>query len=130
MEFKTPKAKALHAVFLSVMLIISAVCILPILWMLVSVFKDTKEFLQIPPSFFPENFDIGKLGRVWKEYNFPMLFGNTIYMAAGDIVFTIVVNGLAGYVLSRLKPRGSRLIFMLIVWTSFCPTMSARCRCS
>ncbi len=120
-EFKTAKAKAIHAVFLIIMLIISLICVVPILWMLISAFKDTKEFLQIPPSFFPEHFDIGKLGRVWKDYNFLMLFGNTIYMAAGDIVFTIVVNGLAGYVLSRLKPRGSRLIFMLIVWTMLLP---------
>lgn len=120
-EFKSFKAKLIHSIFLVIMLLISAMCIIPILWMLVSAFKDTKEFLQIPPSFFPEKFDIGKLGRVWKDYNFLRLFGNTIYMAVGDIVFTIVVNGLAGYVLSRLKPRGSRLIFMLIVWTMLLP---------
>lgn len=120
-EFKNFNARLVHGSFLIIMLLISAICIIPILWMFVSAFKDTKEFLQISPSFFPEKFELSKLGRVWQDYNFIKLFRNTIYMAAGDIVFTIVVNGLAGYVLSRLKPRGSRLIFMLIVWTMLLP---------
>ena len=120
-EYKSVHARVIHTIFLVIMLILSAICILPVLWMFVSSFKDTKEFLQIPPSFFPEHIDIGKLGKVWKEYNFIRLFANTIFMGAGDIVFTIVLNGLGGYVLSRLKPRGSRLIFMLVVWTMLLP---------
>ena len=48
-------------------------------------------------------------------------FLNTVYLAAGDIAFTVVFNGLAGYVLSRLKPKGSRLVFMVILWTMLLP---------
>ncbi len=121
-EYKTSvSARAVHAAFLIIMLLISVICILPIVWLLLSAFKDTKEFLQVPPSFFPDQIDISKLLNVWEEYRFSMIFINTVIMAAGDIAFSIAFNGMGGYVLSRLKPRGGRLIFMLIVWTMLLP---------
>ncbi len=120
-EYKGAKAKIIHTIFLVILLILSAVCFLPLIWLFLSSFKDTKEFLQVPPSFLPEKFDFGKLADVWGKVRFTRTFFNTIFMAAGDILFCVVLNGLAGYVLSRLKPRGSRLVFMVVVWTMLLP---------
>ena len=36
-------------------------------------------------------------------------------------VFSIIVCGFGGYVLSRLKPKGSQLVFSLILWTMMMP---------
>ena len=121
LEYKTKKVKLIHAVFFAVMLLLCAICLLPVVWMFFASFKDTKEFLRIPPSFFPETIDLSKMVRTWTENRIGRIFINTLFMAAGDIVFSIVSNGLAGYVISRLKPRGSRLIFMLIMWTMMLP---------
>lgn len=122
MEYNKPYIRVVHALFMAVSIILSLVCILPVLWIFLSAFKDTKEFLQIPPSFLPKKIDFGKIMTVWSKYQFGRTFVNTIVMSAGDIVFTIAVNGLAGYVLSRLKPRGSRLIFMVVMWTMLLPS--------
>ena len=46
---------------------------------------------------------------------------NTIVMSLGSLVFRIVVCGFGGYVLSKLKPTGSKLLFALIVWTMMMP---------
>jgi len=121
MELKKPYVKIIHALFLIISVFLGAMCLLPIVWLLFSAFKDTKEFLQIPPTFLPKKIDLNKLFSVWDEYYFGSAFINTGILAIGDIVFSIALNGLGGYVLSRLKPRGSRLVFMVILWTMLLP---------
>ena len=121
MELKKPYVKVVHAVFLIISVFLGALCLLPLVWLLLSAFKDTKEFLQIPPTFLPKKVDLNKLFSVWNEYYFGQAFVNTAILAVGDIFFSISLNGLAGYVLSRLKPRGSRLVFMVILWTMLLP---------
>lgn len=120
-EFKTPKIKVIHAIFFAIMMFLCLICLLPVVWLFLSAFKDTKEFLRIPPSFLPEKFDFSKVTDTWTQSSFGSLYFNTFVMSIGDIAFSIVINGLAGYVVSRLKPRGSRLVFMLIMWTMLLP---------
>lgn len=120
-EFKTAHAKIVHALFLLVAIILSAVCILPIIWLVLSAFKGTKEFMAIPPSFLPEKIELQKFVDVWVETDFAKLYFNTILMAGGKVIFSVVCSGLAGYVVSRLKPRGCHFIFMLILWTMLLP---------
>ena len=38
-------------------------------------------------------------------------------LSLGSWKFRIVVCGFGGYVLSKLKPRGTKLIFIFVVWT-------------
>lgn len=121
-EFKSPGIKIIHAIFLIISLFLAAICLLPLLWIILSSFKDTAEFMAIPPSFLPEKINLAKFVEVWKMENFSKLYFNTIVLAAGEIFFTITVNGLAGYVISRLKPKGSQLLFMVVTWTMLLPS--------
>lgn len=41
----------------------------------------------------------------WAELQLGTSFINTIVLSLGNLVFTVVVCGFAGYVLSKLKPR-------------------------
>ncbi len=122
MEYKKRYVRIVHAIFLTVALLASCVALLPVLWIILSAFKDTKEFLQIPPTFLPKKIEFGKIWSVWQDYDFGPIFLRTCIMAAGDIAFTVTLNGLAGYVISRLKPRGSKLLFMVILWTMLLPS--------
>ena len=80
MEYKKPYIRVVHALFMAVSIILSLVCILPVLWIFLSAFKDTKEFLQIPPSFLPKKIDFGKIMTVWSKYRFGRTFVNKIIM--------------------------------------------------
>lgn len=104
------------------MIAFALLCILPVLWIFLSGFKSTAEFNQVPPTLLPETFDFSKLLTVWKKTDLGMSFVATIYMVAGDLAFTLIVNGLGGYVLSRLKPKGTGIVLMLILWTMMLPT--------
>ena len=59
------KAKIIQAFLVIFFIIVSMAFFLPILWMMISSFKGTQEFMQVPPTLLPEHFDLGKIGRVY-----------------------------------------------------------------
>lgn len=120
-DMKSKSAKLVYWILWAIMLLFAMCCFLPPLWILLSSMKDTKEFLQIPPTLFPKRFDIGKVAEVWKTLDFVKYYINTVVLAIGDVVFMILINGLAGYVISRLKPKGASLISILVLWTMMLP---------
>ena len=124
-DMKNPKYKALYAVMMILMIIYCLVSVLPVVWIMLSGFKDVKEMYAVPATFLPKKIDLSKLGKVWNELKFYKYYGNTFIMAIGAVVSNIVVSGLAGYVLSRLKPKGTKIMLAIIFWIMLIPgTMS------
>lgn len=122
LEYKIPKVKIMYWLFFAIMLIISLVCLLPPVWVILSSFKDVKEFYEIPPTIIPRSFHIEKLWDTWNEFKFMRYYLNTSYVTIGTLVFTVLFNGLAGYFFSKLKPKGSAFFFLLILWTVLLPS--------
>ena len=124
-DMKNPKYKALYAVMMILMIIYCLVSVLPVVWIMLSGFKDVKEMYAVPATFLPKKIDLSKLGKVWNELKFYKYYGNTFVMALGSVATKIVVSGLAGYVLSRLKPKGTKFMLAVIFWLMLIPgTMS------
>lgn len=121
-DLKNPGVKFVHISLTGVMIVISLSFIIPVLWIFMSAFKDTKEFLQMPPKVFPKSFDISKIGRVWEKTNLAKSYLSTVYMMAGSLIVSLVSNGLAGYVLSRLKPKGHKAVIVAILWSMMLPS--------
>ena len=113
--------KVIYWVIFGILMAIALVCLLPPLWVLLSSFKSTRELMQIPPRLLPDSFNFGKFAEVWKTLKFEKYYLNTIILAAGSVVFSVVFDGITGYVVSCLKPRGSALIITLIIWTMLLP---------
>jgi len=120
-EYRSPWVRVLYWCMFILMIVLAAVCILPPVWIMVSSLKDIKEFYAIPPTLIPRSFNAGKLWETWQEFNFLSYYLNTAYLAIGSVLFCLTFNGLAGYFFSKLKPRGSALLFALIVWTMMVP---------
>ena len=120
-EMTKPKTKLVYWSMFAILMAISLCMIVPALCILVSGFKDTEEFLKVPPTLVPQSFHPEKIKFVWEKFDYVLYFKNTFVLAVGTILFTIVLNGLAGYVLSRLKPRGSRAVFTAIVLLMMIP---------
>lgn len=124
-DMKKKKYKILYAAIFIVMLVYCLISVLPVVWIMLSGFKDVKEMYAVPATFLPKKIDLSKLARVWSELKFYKYYGNTFIMAIGCVVFNIVVSGLAGYVLSRLKPKGTKVLLAMIFWIMLIPgTMS------
>jgi multiple sugar transport system permease protein len=121
MDLRHPGVKFLYWVLFAFMLIVAFMCFAPPIWVLLSSMKDIKEFFMVPPTIIPKTFHPEKLIETWNKMNFFRYYINTFEVAAGTITVSIICNGLAGYVLSRLKPRGSSVIFMLMLWSMMLP---------
>lgn len=124
-DMKKAKYKVLYGVMLLIMIIYSLMSFLPVLWIILSGFKDVKEMYSIPATLLPKKIEFSKIIKVWNELKFYKYYVNTFIMALGAVVSTIVISGLAGYVLSRLKPKGTKALLMIIFWIMLIPgTMS------
>lgn len=120
-DMKLKRYKILYAVMFIIMIVYCMASFLPVIWIMLSGFKDVKEMYSVPATLFPKTIDLGKLARVWNEMKFYKYYGNTFFMAIGCVVFDLVISGLAGYVLSSLKPKGTRLMLAVIFWIMLMP---------
>lgn len=121
-DIKRPVYKIIYALIFAFLILMCMMTILPTLWIFASAFKNTEEFLAIPPTIIPRSFEPGKVIDVWKNVNFFRYLKNSVILILGDLVCTIVFNGMAGYVFSKLKPAGSSFIYRLVFLTMLLPT--------
>lgn len=120
-DMKLKRYKLLYVVMFAIMLVYCAASFLPVVWIMLSGFKDVKEMYAVPATFLPKNFDLSKLTRVWNEMKFYKYYGNTFLMAIGCVVSDLIISGLAGYVLSSLKPKGTKFMLAVIFWIMLLP---------
>lgn len=113
-DYKQKKYKFLYFGFCLYFIIYMLIVLVPFIWMFTFGFKEPAEIVSKTPKFLPENMDFSKISEVWNRYKIYKYYLNTFIMAAGSVVFCVVINGLAGYVLSRLRPRGSRFYLNMV----------------
>jgi len=124
MDLHSAKYKLLYGVMFLLLILLSLACLLPVLWVFLSAFKTPEEMYSVPATLLPESFDFGIIAEIWGKVNFVKYFGNTMYLIIGCLVFDVVLNGLAGYVLSRVRPIGSALLETVIFGTMLLPGIS------
>lgn len=102
----------------------SLIVIFPMLWVLVSSLKTSKEIFFSPwqPPAVPqwENFT-----RAWGEANIGRYFFNTLGVLIPAIFFTLLLSAMAGYVIARYDFPGSRAIFFMFTGGMLFPVILA-----
>ena len=121
-DMKQLKYKVLYICIFVFIAICCIVSFAPVIWVLLSGFKDVKEIYAVPASLFPKKVDLSKVVKVWSEMKFYKYYANTFIMTFGSVVMDLIVSGLAGYVLSRLQPKGAKIMFALIFWVMLMPS--------
>jgi len=123
-DLKTFKGKLVYWSFFAILVIVCIVCALPYVWTLLSGFKGSQEIYK-SLGFFPKNLTVADAWQRVREaadaLNIFKASLNSILLAAGKIALVIFIDGLGGYVISRLKPRGIKFVFVLTVWTMMMP---------
>ncbi|MGM7697883.1 carbohydrate ABC transporter permease [Microbacterium sp. A84] len=93
------------------------VCILfmlPLVWMLLTSFKQQRDIFSSPPTFFFEP-TIAQYVDVLTRGGFAGQMLNTVIVAVGASVLSLIAGAMAGYALSRLRIRGAGIIGALIL---------------
>ena len=123
-DLKTFKGQLVYWLFFAVLIVVCFISLFPAIWTLLTAFKETQEiygaFSLFPKNMSPSNL-WHRISDSWNQLQLGDSFINTIVLSVGNTVSTIVVCGFAGYVLSKLKPRGSKIVFTLVVWTMMMP---------
>jgi multiple sugar transport system permease protein len=93
----------------------------PVLWMLKSSITPTQDTLRNPMALWPHGFDLGYFVRAWTQTHIDRYLLNTVWVAFGSWAVQITVATTAGFALSVLRPRFSRILTGLILATLFVP---------
>ena len=122
-DMKQVKYKVFYGFLWALMLFWFTIVILPCLWLAVSGFKTAAEInASTNATFFPKEWDFGKLKFAWDTLHYQKFYINTFFLAIGCVISDLVVSGLAGYVLSRLKPRGYKFVLTMVFCLMILPT--------
>ena len=124
-DLKTAKGLIIYFIFIFILSVMVVISLVPAIWTIVTSFKDTQEIYS-SFSFFPNDMSLNRIiSRISESWDYLQLGSsiiNTVILSLGNLVVRIIVCGFGGYVLSKLKPRGTKLIFTLVVWTMMMPS--------
>ena len=79
-------------------------CLFPFLWMIDTSLKPIDEVRSLHPTFWIVHPTLANFRRVLADDNFPIYFRNSVIVAGGATILTLMVSVFCGYALSRF-PR-------------------------
>lgn len=107
-----------------VLILLTAVFVVPIVWMFLTTFKTNAEATQSVPTWFPRDFStVGFQTILNTTSQTPVLWWlfNSAFAAVAHVVLVLVTAAPAAYALARLDFRGRNVMFALIISTLFIP---------
>ncbi len=122
LDLKRPGAKIVYGVVVAILLIAVFLSIAPLVFAFLSGFKTPVEYYAVPIKFLPENFDFSRIKYIFETMGFSRYFFNTLVVVIGSIIVQFVTAGITGYVISRIRPKGSGLLFKILMLTIMLPT--------
>ncbi|MGB3652218.1 MAG: carbohydrate ABC transporter permease [Rivularia sp. (in: cyanobacteria)] len=100
----------------SVLVLYAIITLIPFLWALSASFKPLTEIVAGEPNFLPKNFTFDNYKQIFiEEPLFLRWFFNSVIIAIAVTILNLLFNSMAGYALARLRFRGRRFWFFLIL---------------
>ena len=106
------------------LILIAAICLLPIVWAISASLKDRNELYLATPTLLPRNPTLANY--VWMlsqsdMSRLPLNMWNSVKVTMGAVIIQSIVATMAGFAFARLKFRGRDLIFYLLILMMFIP---------
>lgn len=92
------------------LLLLSAFCLLPLLWMVSTSLKPLEETFVSPPRWIPEHPTIAAYANAWSIQSFGTYFANTAIVTVATAILAVALGSLAGYGFSRFPLPGKSLL--------------------
>jgi N-acetylglucosamine transport system permease protein len=83
----------------------------PLLWVVLSGFKDDAQIVREPLSLLPDSLHWENFSRAWTTGGIGSFFINTIVVVGGGVFLTMLLGSMAAYVLARYDFPGNRVIY-------------------
>ncbi len=86
----------------------------PLIWMVMSSFKETNTIFATAGSLIPETFTLENYRNGWKGFakiSFGVFFKNSLFISITATIGTVISSALVAYGFARCKFRGKKLLF-------------------
>ncbi|MGN1141531.1 MAG: carbohydrate ABC transporter permease [Oliverpabstia sp.] len=113
-----------NIIYHTVVLAVGILMIYPLLWMVMSSFKDTNTIFTTAGKLIPEDFTLDNYINGWKGFagiNFGVFFKNSLFISIIATVGTVFSSSIVAYGLSRCRILGKKLIFAAVLFTMMLP---------
>ena len=105
-------------------LLICAFSLVPVAWVLSTAFKGPTEVFTIPPHWIPRRPTLENFATVVHNPKMMRYFLNTVIIATGSTVLSMVVSILAAYGFSRYRFPGSQTLLVAIIFSRILPRVT------
>ena len=99
----------------------TAVMFLPVLWIVLSSFKDLNEIYRIPPTLLPEHWITSNYSGALERFPFLRYLTNSVVVTVVATAITLAINSMAAFALSKYRFPGRDAIFLVILGTLMIP---------
>ncbi|MDG4765659.1 carbohydrate ABC transporter permease [Solwaraspora sp. WMMD406] len=89
--------------------------VLPLLWVVMSSFKDDAQIIRDPLSLIPDQLHWDNFARAWVDGGIGDFFVNTLVIVGGGVFLTMLLGSMAAYVLARYEFPGNRFIYYMFL---------------
>ncbi|MHB1653859.1 MAG: carbohydrate ABC transporter permease [Desulfitobacteriaceae bacterium] len=110
--------KALKVLIVAIIIVFA---LFPLLWMIITSFKDTSEMLATPPTILPTKFTFDSYYEVWWKRPFIAYILNTLKITAVSTTISIVVASLAAYGFARISFPFKKALLMVVLVAQMFP---------
>lgn len=93
----------------------------PFVWLVLAALKTKAEWVAIPPNILPEAPRWGNFTDAFTEINFPAYLGNSLFLSFLYAVLVTFSSAAVGFGFARLRGRGKRPLFVLLLSTMMLP---------
>ncbi|MCE5344595.1 MAG: carbohydrate ABC transporter permease [Eubacteriales bacterium] len=132
-DLRNPRVKVWYSLMTIFCIFAVLMALLPVVWVLLSGFKDLKEFNRglkgadnrYHQQLWPSTLSLDGYLQAWNQMHYVRYYLNSFAVVVGSVACAMLFNGLLAYGLSRLKPRGWKLVYALIMGTLMVPATTS-----
>ncbi|MFI7107653.1 carbohydrate ABC transporter permease [Nonomuraea sp. NPDC050227] len=121
-ERRRPATRVVFTVLIvAVLACLAIVAAGPILWLAKSAVSTSQDILRDPFGWWPSGIRWDNLARAWNGMDIGRALANTVWIAAGNWFFGLLVALTGGYSLAILRPRYAGVVSAAVMATLFIP---------
>ena len=120
-EMRMKKNKIVYVFIIAVLVIGIPIQVFPFVWLISSSLKGAKDIFELPPRLIPKTFFFQNYAEVLNTLPLHRYFLNTFLVAILTILIQCTISTLAAFSLSKIRPKGGRLILLFFLGTMMIP---------
>src|SRR5450756_562451 len=105
----------------TLLVLAAALAVLPIVWMVLSSFKQLEDMFVVPLRWLPHPWYFGAYPEAWAQRDFTRYFLNSAFVSICITVGNVFLCSLAGYAFAKFRFFGRQFFFLVVVSTLMLP---------